>query len=413
MPLDKALNSMSVSPGGHSGAIDDGGINNTVDGAAENSISPSSPDALQTVTPMMTDAIDRQVLMVSSDWSLHRTIAAMGALRSNCDLIPGSVNSRHASCALIVEDQQIIGIFTERDIVRLTANGTHLGELTVADVMTSPVKTLQQSAFQDIFAVLFLFRRYRIRHLPIVDEENHPVGIVTPNSIRQVLRPANLLKMRRVADVMSTDVVHAAPTTKVMVLAQQMAEHRVSCIVIVDVESYDTQKRELQAFMPMGIVTERDIVQFQALELDLRRLTAQDVMSTPLFLLQPTDSLWTAHQEMQTRRVRRLVVSWNWGSGLGIVTQTSLLRVFDPIEMYGIIESMQQTLNQIGDGTSSPHSPGANSQLNQQEQVTDLLFDIETKLLSLSSQETVAERQQMVVDGALRSLQQVQAMLGS
>lgn len=50
---------------------------------------------------------------------------------------------------------------------------------------------------------------------------------------------------------------------------------------------------------------------------------------------------------MQKRRVGRLAVSWNWGQGLGIVTQSSLLRVFDPIEMYGVIESLQQTIQQL------------------------------------------------------------------
>jgi signal-transduction protein with cAMP-binding, CBS, and nucleotidyltransferase domain len=70
-------------------------------------------------------------------------------------------------------------------------------------------------------------------------------------------------------------------------------------------------------------------------------------MSTPLFLLNPEDSLWVAHQEMQKRRVGRLVVSWNWGQGLGLVTQSSLLKVFDPIEMYGVIENLQQTIQQL------------------------------------------------------------------
>ena len=367
-------------------------------------------DGLQTVTPLVTDAVDRNVLMVSSDWPLNRAIAAMGAIRSNCGLTEGGQTSRHTSCALVVEAEQIVGIFTERDIVRLTAEGIGLGPLSVAEVMTSPVKTLQESAFQDIFAVLFLFRRYRIRHLPIVDEHNKPVGIVTPDSIRRGLRPANLLMLRRVADVMSSDVVHASPETSVMQLAQQMAKHRVSCIVIVEVDSHDTDRCELQAFTPMGIVTERDIVQFQALELNLQRLTAQDVMSTPLFLLEPTDSLWTAHQEMQVRHVRRLVVSWNWGSGLGIVTQTSLLKVFDPIEMYSIIESLQRTLHQIGDASSSAQT--LQTLPKTEAPVADLLFDIEANLLSLSN-ESGLERQQTLVQGALKSLQQVQKMLGS
>ncbi|MFG6101884.1 CBS domain-containing protein [Leptothoe sp. EHU-05/26/07-4] len=404
MTLDKALNSMPM-PDINCAELGDYQI---PDGSA----TPSDP--WQTVTPMMTDAIDRQVLKVSPDWPLGEAIATMGAIRSNCGLTTGSSNHRHSSCVLIVDNDQTIGIFTERDIVRLTADGVDLSALTVADVMTSPVKTLQQSAFQDIFAVLFLFRRYRIRHLPIVDEHNKPVGIVTPDSIRRVLRPANLLRMRRVADVMSTNVIHASPNTPVMQLAQQLAEHRVSCIVIVEVDSHDTDRRELQAFTPMGIVTERDIVQFQALELNLQRLTAQDVMSTPLFLLEPTDSLWTAHQAMQTRHVRRLVVSWNWGSGLGIVTQTSLLRVFDPIEMYGIIESLQRTLHQIGEGSPSAQNLRTTPQpANNADQITNLLFDIETKLLGLSDDANVrSDQQQGLVQGALRSLQQVQAMLG-
>jgi hypothetical protein len=103
-------------------------------------------------------------------------------------------------------------------------------------------------------------------------------------------------------------------------------------------------------------VTERDIVQMQAFQIDLPKTRAQTVMSTPLFLLSPEDSLWTAHQEMQTRRVGRLVVSWNWGQELGIVTQTSLLRVFDPMEMYGVIENLQQTIQQL-EAERSPSNP--------------------------------------------------------
>jgi hypothetical protein len=40
-------------------------------------------------------------------------------------------------------------------------------------------------------------------------------------------------------------------------------------------------------------------------------------------------------------------VSWNWGQNMGIVTQTSLLRVFDPMEMYSVIENLQQTIQEL------------------------------------------------------------------
>ncbi|MEO0648094.1 MAG: CBS domain-containing protein, partial [Cyanobacteria bacterium J06650_10] len=293
-----------------------------------------------TVTPSTTSAINRQVLKVSPNAACSDVIQQMTG---------GSQGTRN-SCAFIVDETEtVIGIITERDIVSITAAQTDaksFSKTPISAVMTTPVKTLEIEAFQDIFAVLFLFRRYRIRHLPIVDAQDRLIGVVTPASIRRVLKPANLLKMRRVADVMTTDVIQAPADVPVVFLAQLMAQHRVSCIVIVDTTVIE-EDGEPAISPPVGIVTERDIVQFQALNLNLHKTTAATVMSTPLFLLDPQDSLWAAHQAMQTRKVRRLVVSWNWGRDIGIVTQTSLLRVFDPIEMCSIIDSLQQTANQL------------------------------------------------------------------
>jgi CBS domain-containing protein len=148
-----------------------------------------------------------------------------------------------------------------------------------------------------------------------------------------------------------------------------MAERRVSCVVITEENGYG-------GFYPLGIVTERDIVQFQTLRLNLAQTLAQTVMSTPLFLLHPQDSLWKAHREMQRRRVRRLVVFWDLGRGLGIITQSNLMRVFDPVEMYGVIEILQRTIEQLEaekaellqshNAEFEPHMPYRPAQLNQQ-----------------------------------------------
>ncbi len=313
--------------------------------------------------PALEEAIDSEPLIVAPDTLLVEVIALISqALGSSCSLpsfnsLPDSVpiTGARSSCVLVMQDHQLLGIFTERDIVRLTADGMNFAGVKIAEVMVKEVITLPQSAVQDIFAALFLFRRYRIRHLPIVDDCGKLVGIVSPDSIRQVLRPANLLKLRRVSEVMSHQVVHAPLTTSVLSLAQLMTKKRVSCVVI-------TEEDEEKRLLPVGIVTERDIVQFQSLQLNLAKTQAQVVMSTPLFLLSPQDSLWTAHQEMQQRRVRRLVVSWNWGQRLGIVTQTSLLRVFDPMEMYGIVETLQQTIQQL----EAERLQNSNTQLQQQ-----------------------------------------------
>jgi PAS domain S-box-containing protein len=235
----------------------------------------------------------------------------------------------------VVEGKQLVGLLTERDFVKFAAIGMSLEGVKVADVMTRNLVRLSASEYQDIFTVLNLFRHYHIRHLPIVDEHNQVVGLVTPESIRYTLQPGDLLRWRRVGEVMNASVIHASPSTSVMELARLMAMHRVSSVVI-------TQETPNQALIPIGIVTERDIVQFQTLELDFLAICAQQVMSSPLFCLDPGESLWAAHQQMLERCVQRLVVTNPMGELIGIVTQTSLLQALDPMEMYHVIDVLQQ-----------------------------------------------------------------------
>ncbi len=379
--------------------------------------------------PDLEEAIERQPLTVLPTTPLVEAIALISQSHSRLcaltdDLSFLSPPSRSASCVLVMQGQELLGILTERDVVRLTAQAINLAETTVADVMVHPLITLPQQSVQDIFAALFLFRRYRIRHLPIVDDQGHLVGVISHESIRKILRPANLLRFRRVSDVMTTQVVQAPLTATVLQLAQLMAAHRVSCVVITQRNSEDNDH-------PVGIVTERDIVQFQAAQIALHKTQSQTVMSTPLFLLSPEDSLWTAHQEMQKRRVGRLVVSWNWGQGLGIVTQTSLLRVFDPMEMYGVIENLQQTIQQLKAERSLSNSssqldplltqPNSEDSLSQQTLAplhTEIVGDRKFLLTlldkaykdvryMLSNLDLVAEQRQSLLQSVLEMLEQL------
>jgi CBS domain-containing protein len=325
--------------------------------------------------PASGEAIDRQPLRVTPDTLLVEAIALMSETRGQSCLLPNSnsaaeeisINESRSSCVLVMQDSQLLGIFTERDIVRLVASNTSFAGVKIGEVMNKPVITLNEAHFQDIFAALFLFRRYRIRHLPIVDDRNRLLGVVSPESIRQILRPTNLLKLRRVSEVMTTKVIRASMDYSAIDLAKLMATFRVSCIVITQEDD------DKDIIRPVGIVTERDIMQFQSLNLTISKIKAKDVMSTPLFLLSPEDSLWAAHQEMQRRRVRRLVVSWNWGQDLGIVTQTSLLRVFDPMEMYGVIETLQRTVEQLETEKTQQLSKNSSELIQPESELSSLV----------------------------------------
>jgi PAS domain S-box-containing protein len=307
-----------------------------------------SPHPLSIYFPKVEHVIERCPLIVTPDTPLAEVIPLMGNIRSSCILDTwhplldnqAVLGEARADCVLVMQESQLLGILTERDLVRLSASGKNREGITIGDVMTSPVATLCTSEFRNIFTALSRLRSAKIRHLPIVDDEGELVGVVSYDSIRSCLQPLNLLKIRTVGEVMTTSVITASVTTPVLELAQLMAQHQISCVVICQTST------ALGQLIPIGIVTERDIVQFQALELNLSQIAAGDIMSNPLLCVSPEDSLLKVHQQMQQRYVRRLVVSGSEGELLGIVTQTNLLQAFDPVEMYGTIELMQQVVEE-------------------------------------------------------------------
>lgn len=295
-------------------------------------------------------AIVRNPLIVSPDTSVSAAIAQMSGIRAMCSSsreadseIAALQLEARSSCVLIVENGQLLGIFTERDVVRLSYQKRSLENLTLREVMAYPVITLQQSAFTNLFFAVNLLQQYHIRHLPLLNEQNQIVGLLTHESLRQLSRPIDLLQLRLVKDVMSSQVIYAAPNVSMLAVTRLMAENRVSSVVLV--QEQEVQGQILQ--IPIGIVTERDIVQFQALELNFERLQAQDVMSTPVFSVRAEDSLLMVQQIMQQYLVKRVVVVGIQGELLGIVTQTSILKVLNPLELTYLVEVLEKRVSHL------------------------------------------------------------------
>lgn len=83
---------------------------------------------------------------------------------------------------LVCEDNRLLGIFTERDVLRLAGDATDLSRVRMEDVMTRDVISLGPA--DDVVAAARLMGDKRIRHVPIVEDGN-VVGVV---GIRDVLR---------------------------------------------------------------------------------------------------------------------------------------------------------------------------------------------------------------------------------
>jgi PAS domain S-box-containing protein len=289
-------------------------------------------------------AIVRDPLVVQPDLMVSDAITEMTRERSHCHTsftnhIDEHLIEARSSCVLVVEDDQFIGIVTERDIVRLSGQQIPLDQLRIRDVMVHPVISLRESNFTDVLLTINLLQQHHIRHLPIVDEQDRLVGLITHESLRQIFRPMNLLRLRTVADVMTSNVVCAAPHSSMLEIAQQMTKYKVSCIILVEPLKDPSSGKSLQR--PVGMVTERDLVQFQSLGLNLKNCTAASVMSTPVFAIAPDDSLLSVQELMDRRLIHRLAVTGQQGELLGIITQSSLLQALNPLELYHLAEILE------------------------------------------------------------------------
>ena len=92
---------------------------------------------------------------------------------------------RQVGAVVVVEDDHLVGIFSERDAVfRVVARGLEPATTPLAQVMTpAPVTIGPERSFGHAMAVM---QQHHCRHLPVV-EDGRPIGIV---SARNALDPA-------------------------------------------------------------------------------------------------------------------------------------------------------------------------------------------------------------------------------
>jgi CBS domain-containing protein len=82
----------------------------------------------------------------------------------------------------VCEGDRLVGIFTERDVLRLAGEGPNFAEVAVGDVMTRQLVTLKPD--DHILDAARLMGERKIRHLPVLEGENL-LGML---GIREVVR---------------------------------------------------------------------------------------------------------------------------------------------------------------------------------------------------------------------------------
>jgi diguanylate cyclase (GGDEF)-like protein len=118
----------------------------------------------------ITDLMSSDVELVSPEKPLHDVVKRM--------------QENHQSCVLAGENGVPAGIITERDLVRVLGKLVDQPDLIqqpASVFMSSPPHTVQQD--QSLFDALVISRAERVRHLPVINEEQKLVGLLTQTDL--------------------------------------------------------------------------------------------------------------------------------------------------------------------------------------------------------------------------------------
>lgn len=126
--------------------------------------------------------------------------------------------------------------------------------------------------------------------------------------------------MMDVAQLFSRDSVTVRETDEITEAARLMREHHVGYLVVVAPDLAGSTVR------PVGVLTDRDIVVgVVAREVNPRTLLVRDAMTRNPVVLNASDQLPTALQEMRRIGVRRMPVVGKLGELLGVLSIDDVL----------------------------------------------------------------------------------------
>ncbi len=123
------------------------------------------------------------------------------------------------------------------------------------DVMTSPAVSVRWDA--TVLEASALMEEKNIRRLPVVDEDDILIGIISDGDVREALSIYNVTNpyapdqdeiLLAVDEIMSTPVFAVGPEEHLRTVVQLMLEHKIGGVPVIDDHRH-----------PVGVITESDL----------------------------------------------------------------------------------------------------------------------------------------------------------
>lgn len=143
--------------------------------------------------------IDKVPLQIAREAGLREAIALIAK------------NSSQSHYVVVVEENRLAGILTERDVVQWIAEGIDLDSATVNDVLKSSAIAIGLSQAQNLLKnlpqLIQFFQKYQIRYLPILDNEDKFFGIIARESLDLWFHSRNLALEQSAQVPIITDLI--------------------------------------------------------------------------------------------------------------------------------------------------------------------------------------------------------------
>ncbi|MGR9014565.1 MAG: EAL domain-containing protein [Gammaproteobacteria bacterium] len=231
---------------------------------------------------------------------------------------------QNCSAILIVVDDEIIGIWTERDVLRFDFSSPDARNTPVSEGMSSPVICVNENI--SLEEVSLKFKKDGVRHYVVVDDRGKQQGIISQTDVIKKHNFEFFLVLKTVGSVLKP-IPPMIQSTQSMAQAGKLMHSSHSDAIRVEFPDES-----------VGILTERDVV--RALASVVLNPIVDKYASKNLLAVNESESLYQAKKIMIQNGFRHLGVKDHKNNLLGIINLCDILAGFRSTYVEELKESL-------------------------------------------------------------------------
>ncbi|MBS0512711.1 MAG: EAL domain-containing protein [Proteobacteria bacterium] len=218
------------------------------------------------------------------------------------------MNAARVSSILVVAGGEVLGIWTERDALRVDFTDAAAFEWPISHAMSAPVRSVPRSITLQELAVRF--REEHLRHYLVVDDRGRRCGIVSQTDVVMNQGIEHYLKLRKVDSVIKGSIQPLSESAPLSEATRRMREGGVDAVVVAYAEGY-------------GILTERDVTRLVAA--GTTDCAVGGLASRPLLTVDARTSLYRVRSLLAERRMRHVGVVDENGALVDLINFSDIL----------------------------------------------------------------------------------------